>query len=223
MEISISESNILDRIRKVTSSIGRTTTDKNGNSLYDTIRVISQDESLIQDYIKTAYSEVVVLLRDHVAGNIYPKITLVYSNAINDKVEKQAPILIEDFIVYTCLFMWFSSREGDISGMYSQLAQNTGSSILRCFVKQPPIKPSHTYPYILADNGTVTTAKVGDKNEIKYDLYGATDDVIFISSNTLVALITDNYYEAVGVGKTIVTVMSKHNNFAKYELNITVS
>lgn len=224
MDINISESNILDRIRKVTSSIGKIITDKEGTSLYDNIRIITQDEPLIKDYIKTAYSEMVVLLRDYIVDNVYPQITLAYSTSINGKVEIQSSLLVEDYIVYTSLFMWFSARNKDLAEFYNSLSQNTGTSILRLFVKQPPVSPTHNYPYTLSDNGTVVNAVVGDVNIIKYIIGdNETDDIIFLSSNTLVASITDNYYTAIGIGTAIITVMSKHNNFAKFELNIIVS
>jgi len=224
MDINISESNIFDRLRKVTSSVGKTITDKEGTSLYDNIRIITQDEELIKDYIKTAYGEIIILLRDYITDNVYPKITLSYSTAVNEKVEIQSSLLIEDYIVYMCLSLWFSARNKDLAEFYNSLSQNTGTSILRLFVKQPPVSPTHNYPYTLSDNGTVVNAVVGDINIIKYIIGdNETDDIIFFSSNTLVASITDNYYTAIGIGTAIITVMSKHNNFAKFELNIIVS
>lgn len=152
MNYVVNTSAIKGTVKRSLSIIGKRAVDDNGNLLFEDVTLGSKEESIIEDYITNAVTDVAGALTDLVTS--WTGSTLTIDTPSNKKCSDNViTTVIDAYIVSYSLYSWFVITAPKIADKYQTDMNSQLASLVRlCLCKDSPQTPSGSYTDI---NGSV--------------------------------------------------------------------
>ena len=108
--VTINEADIMSEIRKAASFEARVARDNGADSLYDTVRITDQDESIIQVFLRSAKQNIVANYPGIAALAVNDIVYTISSDAALTGIDTTVGLETINYIINYCCRRWFAMR-----------------------------------------------------------------------------------------------------------------
>ena len=125
MDINIDITGVFDKVKMLSSFVGRNSYDNEANSLFDKILVTNQDKPLLEKYMYDGIENLVNLLGEYCSSSSQSSITIKLPIRFDNTKEDSLKTEILAYLADYTFSQWLLFNNSEKDAHYSSLATNS--------------------------------------------------------------------------------------------------